>query len=367
MSLKTELAEMKDALAALKERIEADDAEAIEEGVRLSDGIKAKEMEIAQAEAKAAVLETIGEKPEEEKKDMDGIKNMDLEYLKSNRGAVQTYIKAATDPELSPQYIQTYSQKVTDYIPKLGTRDLFSQESISGNAFTYFTLGRTEGDFNTVAEGAKKPQMHVPYSSVTVPLEKIAAYLKESDELLSDAAFLESAIRGRGIYTVKMTVDAYLAGTLASTSGIEVDPTAVGFDSILAAKQNIVASTGFTPDAIIINPSDWAALLQAKDGNQQYLLGGPAFGSYGNGAYYENPKIWGMNVVENFMIPQGKVILGAFKVGASVVTKAGEGLRVEVSNSNEDDFIKNMVTVRIEERLALAVRVPAAFCLLGED
>lgn len=367
MSLKTELAEMKDALAALKERIEADDAEAIEEGVRLSDGIKAKEMEIAQAEAKAAVLETIGEKPEEEKKDMDGIKNMDLEYLKSNRGAVQTFIKAATDPELSPQYIQTYSQKVTDYIPKMGTRDLFSQESISGNAFTYFVLGVNEDNFNTVAEGAKKSQMHVPYTSVTVPLEKIAAYLKESDELLSDAAFLESAIRGRGINMVKMTVDAYLAIGLMNTSGIEVDSTAVGFDSILAAKQSIVANTGYTPDAMLINPTDWATMLQSKDANLQYILGGPAFGSYGNGAYTENPKIWGMSVVENFAVPAGQVILGAFKVGASVVNKAGEGLRVEVSNSNEDDFIKNMVTVRIEERLALAVRVPAAFCLLGAE
>ena len=38
---------------------------------------------------------------------------------------------------------------------------------------------------------------------------------------------------------------------------------------------------------------------------------------------------------------------------------------MEVSNSNEDDFIYNRVTVRIEERMVEAVRVPAAFSIVG--
>lgn len=366
MSLKSELAEMKDALAALKERIEADDTEAIEEGVQLKADIEAKEMEIAQAEAKAAVLEVIGQKPvEEEKKEMDGIKSMDLSALKSGRGTVSTMIKAATDPEKTPQYIMNYSNRVIDAQPKLGARDLFAAEQISGNSLAYFAMGATEGEAAYTQEGAKKPQIHVPYELKFAPLEKIAAYLKETDELLSDAAFLESAIRGRGIYEHNKTVEGYLVGGLTGTTGIQVDTTALSFDSILAAKQDIIADTGYTPDAMIINPTDWATLLQAKDGNLQYLLGGPGFGSYGNGAYYENPKVWGMSVVESAAVTAGTCIIGAFKPCASVASKAGEGLRVEVSNSNEDDFIKNMVTVRIEERIALAVRVPAAFCLLG--
>ena len=368
MSLKSELAEMKDALGALKERIEADDVEAIEKGVQLKADIEAKEVEIAQAEAKAAVLEVIGQKPvEEEKKEMDGIKSMDLSALKSGRGTVSTMIKAAADPETTPQYIADTSRRVADVQPKLGVRDLFSAEQISGNALTYFVMSAIEGEVATVPEGGKKPQIHVPYETKFAALDKIAAYLKETDELLSDAAFLESAIRGRGIYEFNKAVEATLVNDLLNTTGIQADTTALSFDSILAAKQDIIADTGYTPDAMIINPSDWATLLQAKDGNLQYLLGGPGFGSYGNGAYYENPKVWGMTVIESAAVTAGKCIIGAFKAGASVVTKAGEGLRVEVSNSNEDDFIRNMVTVRIEERIALAVRVPAAFCLLGAN
>ena len=125
------------------------------------------------------------------------------------------------------------------------------------------------------------------------------------------------------------------------------------------------ADTGYAPDALLINPTDWATLLQTKDSNLQYLLGGPAFGPYGNGGYNGNPRIWGLNVIESAGIPQGECCVGAFKAGAAVITKANEGFRVEVSNSDQDDFIKNIITIRIEERLALAVRVPAAFEIVG--
>ena len=56
----------------------------------------------------------------------------------------------------------------------------------------------------------------------------------------------------------------------------------------------------------------------------------------------------------------GTCYVGAFKLGGSVVRKAA-GVTVDIANQNEDDFIKNLITVLIEERLALAVRRPACF------
>ena len=60
MTLREELKSKQDALVALKERIEANDAEAIAEGETLRSEIEAKTAEIQQAEKKAALLGMIG-------------------------------------------------------------------------------------------------------------------------------------------------------------------------------------------------------------------------------------------------------------------------------------------------------------------
>ncbi|MBR2511905.1 MAG: phage major capsid protein [Firmicutes bacterium] len=368
MSLKSELVELKDRLSALKERIEADDQEAINEGVQLKADIESKTAEIEEAEKKAAVLEVLGtiEEKEEEKMEENGIKALDLEYLKSNRGSVSTYVKAATDAVVKPT-IPVIDQNVAEINYILGVRDLFNAEEISGNSLTFFRMGATDlpdAFDGKTAEGAEKPQIHPTYAAVTVALQKIAAHLKESDELLNDAPFLESVVRGRGAYEVRKAIEKYLVSTLLATSGIDVSVNdGISFDNLLKAKMAVMENVGYEADAIIINPADLQTLLIQKDGGQsgQYLMGGPAYAPYGNGQYGAYLPIWGMKVVPSNAIAQGTAIVGAFKACASVVSKAGEGFRVEVANQNEDDFVKNMLTVRIEERLLEAVRLPGGF------
>ena len=368
MTLKEELAAKKEALAALKDRIEANEADAIEEGVKLQGEIETKEAEIASAEKKAALLNVIG-KPEKEESIMEeksGLKALDLEYLKTNRGAVQTFIKAATDTVIAPT-IPYVSQNVAEIKYQLGVRDLFSSEAISGNSYTFFRMGATDLPNNydgKTAQGAEKPQIHPTYTPIVGALQKIAAHLKETDELLDDAPYLESVVRGRGAYDLQKVIEAYLVSTLLGTSGIDVTVNSgISFDNLLKAKMAVNANTGYDADAIIINPADLQTLLLTKDGGNsgQYLMGGPAYAPYGNGAYGAYLPIWGMKVVATSAISSGTAIVGAFKACASVITKAGEGFRVEVANQNEDDFVKNIVTVRIEERILEAVRLPGGF------
>jgi len=38
-----------------------------------------------------------------------------------------------------------------------------------------------------------------------------------------------------------------------------------------------------------------------------------------------------------------------------------QGITLEMTNSNVDDFVNNLITLRAEERLALAVYRPAGF------
>lgn len=367
MTLKEELTSMKSELAELKEAIENDDAEAIEKGLKLAEDIEAKEKEVEAAEQKAAILNTIGEKQEDEKP-MEGIKSLDLEYLKSNRGAIQTFVKSATDVSVKPT-IPFVSRDVAEIRYSLGVRDLFNVEAISGNSYTFFRMGATDlpdAFSGATNEGAEKPQIHPTYTTVTAALSKIACHLKESEELLSDAPYLADVIRGRGVHELEKAIEAYLISTLLGTSGIDVTVNdGISFDNLLKAKMAVNANTGYDADAVIINPADLQTLLLTKDGSGgsvgQYLMGGPAYAPYGNGTYGAYLPIWGMRVVASSKISQGTALVGAFRDCASIIIKAGEGLRVEVANQNEDDFVKNVVTVRIEERLLEAVRLPGGF------
>uniref|UniRef100_UPI00106C827A phage major capsid protein n=1 Tax=Pseudomonas aeruginosa TaxID=287 RepID=UPI00106C827A len=72
------------------------------------------------------------------------------------------------------------------------------------------------------------------------------------------------------------------------------------------------------------------------------------------------PVLWGLPVVATEIAAfQGKFLTGAFQTGAQIFDR--EDANVVISTENADDFEKNMISIRCEERLALAVKRPEAF------
>ena len=257
--------------------------------------------------------------------------------------------------------ITTYDAAVYGARQELLIADLFSSEAISNNALTFFVESSTvEGGPAYTTEANEKPMMSFgDPTPVTAALRKIASYMKESEELVHDAPWLASAINDRGLYQHQLAVESYLVSALSNTSGIGTGNKMTP-DGILKAKMTVWKNSGFRPDALLINPDDLYNIMIRKDGNGQYYGGGFATGAYGNGDAAEEPRIWGLRVVPSASVTAGTCFVGAFRVGASIV-RSNAGLQVAIANQNEDDFIKNMITVRIEERLVLAVRRPACF------
>lgn len=365
LAMQLEAAETVEEIEAISAEIEAEKSheEAIAKKAAILDGMKgAKTAPKAETEAK-----TLGEYAE---------KNLDLSAMLSgaSKSAGTPFgFKAATDAHLAPQII-SYSQNVVDVRPENAIRGLFGTEQISGNAITFYQLGATEvpsgGSPKAVAQGATKPQLHVPYTPVTVALQKIAGWFYETDELLSDAPFLRSAINNRGMFELAKAADAYLATTLLATSGIQsktyTQANGLTADVLFEAMMAIKTQTGYDADAILINPTDYAALRLAKDGASQYYGGGYFYAPFGNGQLETQPGIWGLRTIVTTAVAAGAPVVGAFKAAASVVSKAGEGASIEVHRGDHDDAINNRVTVVVEERLALAVRVPAAFVKVSQ-
>lgn len=345
--------ELKDAIEAVKEAQAVVDA--ADEAKKLMDSLTPVKKDSEQA-PKKKTIQTLGE---------FAVENLDVKSIlngDSKSAGTKYRTKAATDIHTAPQII-TPDNKVVDALPELTLRTLFGSENISGNALTYFRMGATEGTAAVTAEGAPKPQIHVPSTPVTVPLTKVAGWFYETDELLRDAAFMKSAIDNRGMFELRRAVESYLATTLLGTSGIQTQAASqtLSADDIFKAMTKVQTATGYTADAVVINPADYETLRLAKDSNLQYYGGGYFTGAYGNGQVAPMPGLWGRQTVVTTAVAQGTVLVGAFKAAAAVVGKAGEGERIEVFVGDHDDAINNRVTVVVEERLLLAVRVPAAF------
>ena len=268
---------------------------------------------------------------------------------------------------IQPALTDVDTRIVEGYRRPLLIADLFATERISGNALTYFVESATiEGGPNAVNEGAKKPMMSFgDPTAVTVALAKIASYMKESSELVEDAPWLADAINGRGMYQHELAVENYLVNTLSGTSGIG-SSSELTADGIFKAMMKVQNDSGFAADAIVINPNDYQTLRLSKDGNNQYYGGGFFYGPYGNSVgIAEQPPLWGCRTVVTSAVQQGTCIVGAFRMGGSIVRK--NGVTVDIANTNEDDFIKNLITILIEERLVLAVRRPKAFVLIEAE
>ena len=251
--------------------------------------------------------------------------------------------------------------------------NLFGVGAISGQAITYFVEGAQEGDFKTVGEGDEFGQIH--YANATEhsdALSTIACFIKESGDMITDLAFLKSDIDGRLLYNLSIAEEKQLLngdGTgkningLLNRDGIQTyEATDAGNDvAILHAQSMISTDTGMMPDALVINPTDYEAIRLKKDNDGNFIGGGPFYGVNG-GALNITPSLWGLNTVVTPAVAAGTAIVGSFKGAATFYRKGG--VAVEATNSNDTDFISDLVTIRAKERVALAVRKPKAFVKL---
>lgn len=361
MTMKEELLQLKSNLAALKDRIEADDQEAIAEGEKLRGEIEAKSAAIEAAQKKADLLNVIGKKEEEntmeEKKTaLEEFTAKAAETDKNQKGwSVSAHIKAATDVVTGSQ-MTDYDRTVAPQPKRIAVADFFANATISGNAITYFKQGAYEGNPAVTAQGAKKPQNSTSFAPVTLPLSKIAAYIKETDEILWDQEFLASEVRNSLIYHLGTVEDSTIVSTVAGTSGIGAvtyaSATEQLADGIIAGIMNVKQNSAYDASVVIMNPADYLAALKAKDANKQYIGGGYFSGAYGNGGYAMPTSIWGVPVFTNSGITTGTAIVAARQ--AVKIWRKG-GLDVKLYEQNEDDALYNRVTLLAEERLACAV------------
>lgn len=378
-------------LFQLKSRVEANDPAAVKRAQTILDEELPKlDAQIAEAEKHAGIVKAIGSigakaasaNGVSTAKSIGAfastlVKGASARPSRTNQGRVSAEYKAASDTIATPADMidalhDVRKEVVEGYRRPLTVADLFASESTTAAAVTYFVEGAVEGSVTAVSEGGKKPQIHfADPTAVTDAVSKIAAIYKETDELLEDMPWLQSSIDNRAMYLLLAEEENQLLNGdgsapnlsgLLNRSGIQTLKRESGEntpDAVFRAMTAVANKSNFVADGIIVNPTDYQKIRLAKDGNNQYYGGGYFTGAYGNGAVLENPPLWGVRTVVTSAVDEGTAVVGAFRQGGSVIRRSG--VRVDIANTDSDDFQYNRIAIRIEERLALAVRYPAAF------
>lgn len=246
---------------------------------------------------------------------------------------------------------------------RMTVRDLLAPGSTDSNSIIYPKETGFTNNAAPVAEGTAKPESTLTLTTVTESVKKIATYMKASTEILADLPALRSLIDFRLRYMLAFREEAQLlmgTGVGQNLNGLYTQATA-----FVAPAGAVAAATAidrlriallqaelaeFPSDGIVLHPTDWANMELLKDGEGRYLIGNP------QGTL--SPTLWNRNVVATQAMTQGNFLAGAFRLAAQIFDR--EDANIVVATENQDDFVMNLVTILIEERLALAVYRPEA-------
>ena len=253
--------------------------------------------------------------------------------------------------------------------------DLLAQGSTSSTSITYPIEAAFQDLTGTVLEKGAIPQLDVTLARRQDNVVKIGNISKLTTEMFQDAEMFKSYLENRMVFGIQRKEEDQLlngSGTAPNLQGIlnrsGIAPAIVTAAGLTAVKimEGIFNQITFLrtnsfvePDAIVINPTDWQTIRLGKDSQGQYYGGGPFTGAYGNGGYSNVAELWGYKVVTTTAVAQGTALVGGFKQCGQVWRHSGVDLNM--TNSNNNDFETDLITLKAEERLALSVWRPAGF------
>lgn len=260
------------------------------------------------------------------------------------------------NPDMQPGVFQIAQRRLT-------VRDLLMPGTTNSNMIQYVKETGFTNSAAPVTEGSLKPETTLTYALTQSPVITVAHWLKASKQILDDFAALQSYIDGRLRYGLKLVEENQLlkgSGTGNNLDGIYTAATDYSAPISIASPTKIdvlrlmllQAELAFYPSTgIVLHPSDWTAIELTKETTGGYIFANPQS--------LATPTLWGRPVVGTQAMTVDTALVGAFTMGAQIFDR--EDANVVVSTENSDDFVRNLITVRCEERLALAIYRPEAF------
>ena len=258
---------------------------------------------------------------------------------------------------------------------QLSLLDVIPTGTMDNNSFPYvqeggtYTAAETTEASGADVAGQLKPEAGITLTDAQADAATIAHWKKLSKQSLEDVAAVRALVDSHLRYGVLRRLEGQILvgnGTapnmrgIRNTSGIQTQAFAAGpiASMLLQAIAKVFVAEG-QADAIVVNPADWATLLSERDGSGGAGTGGYLVGGDGAASSSVTQTVWGVPLIPNASQPAGFATVGDFGMGATVLIRSG--VQVLVSDSDQDDFIRNRVTLLGEMRAALAVWRPSLF------
>lgn len=253
-----------------------------------------------------------------------------------------------------------------DALPKqrLFIRDLIAPGRTTAPAIFWVQQTGFTNAAAVVPEGQAKPYSDIQFGIKITAVSTLAHMFKAAKQILDDFTQLQSTIDIEMRYGLKyVEEDEILFGDGTGVHLHGIVPQASAFAPAFSVQEHsgiddlrlamLQAQLARLPSSgHVLHFIDWAKIELTKDTLGRYILANP-LGLAG-------PVLWGLPVVATEASGfEGKFLTGAFRTGAQLFDR--EDANVVVSTENADDFEKNLISIRCEERVALAVKRPEAF------
>lgn len=245
-------------------------------------------------------------------------------------------------------------------VRRVRVRDLLPRFETSNNAVEFVKENVFTNASSPTAETISKPESALTFTIDSEPVRTIAHWIPAAKQVLDDFPALRGFIDQRLIEGLKDTEDAeilYGAGTGSHLNGLSNEATAYDTARNVAADTKIdkanhyisqIEDANLSATGLVMKNSDWRAIQLLKDdvggaNTGAYLLGGPRGDA--------EPMLWGLPVATSQAVQAGHLFCGAFATHTAIWDRMDAV--VEIATEHADYFIRNMIAILAEERLAL--------------
>ena len=245
---------------------------------------------------------------------------------------------------------------------RLTIRQLLSTGTTVSNLVEYARQTTRTNNAGTVAENTARGESAYAWEKADAAVRTVSHVTHISKPALDDAGQLQALVDGEMRYGLDLEEENQILagdGLGENLSGLITNATAFSAAAGLPDATRIdrlrlgllqVALTDYSADGIVLNPTDWAGIELLKDTTGHYIYGNPHAAS--------TPMLWGLDVVATQSVGVGEWLTGAFFMAATLYDR--QVTEVLISSEHSDNFVKGMLTMRAEKRVALAVKRAAA-------